>query len=309
MPIKVLGLELQALFDTGSEGSVMSTEVWNRIPEGQRPALEPYDRSLNGAGGHPVRHEGVINLLLEIDGYLIRHDIIVAAIVEDIILGTDFLVLFRLNWDYARRGIMWPENVNDFVEDSGSGDVSPPEVSVPVEGVDVLDTEDFTEDELEPDELQDMEVLPYVPRGMVDMLSRERRSLEVQEDFEEIPGDVDETPLLVGATQLRDSGVDDMPSQIPEYLAQLYTDSREHLSPEQQSHLAGLLEEYKDVFSRSDTDLGRTKLEVHRIPTGEALPIRFPPRSAPIQVRDDIVSKVSLFVCVTLLFTPVSVVL
>ena len=167
-----------------------------------------------------------------------------AAIVEDVILGNDILEPFKLNWDYERRRILWPEDTVP-LEDSGEPDLFQPEGFESVRDGGDMPGEEFTEYSLEPGELQDMEVLPYVPRGMVDMLSRERRSLEVQEDFEEIPGDVDETPLLVGATQLRDSGVDDMPSQIPEYLAQLYTDSCEHLSPERQSHLAGLLGEYQ----------------------------------------------------------------
>ena len=86
--------------------------------------------------------------------------------------------------------------------------------------------------------------------------------------------------------------VDDMPAPVPEHLDQLYCSSRENLTTEQQGKLADLLCKYPDIFSKSDTDIGRTKLEIHRIPTGNATPIRLPPRRAPMHLRDDIAEQI-----------------
>ena len=38
----------------------------------------------------------------------------------------------------------------------------------------------------------------------------------------------------------------------------------------------------------NDSDLGRTGLELHRIPTGDASPVWLPPRRAPIHLRAEI---------------------
>ena len=244
VPIKVHGLELQALFDTGSDGSVISTRVWEMFPEEERPELRPGDRPIEGPSGYIVEQEGVTNLLLNIDGRLIQRLIRVADIVEDVILGNDILEPFRLNWDYERRRILWPKDTVP-LGDSGLPDSSQPERCESVVGGESVHGEEFTECEREPDEPQDMEVPSHVPGGMDDMLPQEHGYLGGLEDSEEIPGDLDETPLLVGATQLRDSGVDDMPPQIPEYLAQPCTDSWGHRSPEQQSLLDVLLGGYQ----------------------------------------------------------------
>ena len=58
MPIKVHGLELQALFDTGSDGSVISTRVWEMFPDEERPELRPGDRPIEGPSGNIVEQEG-----------------------------------------------------------------------------------------------------------------------------------------------------------------------------------------------------------------------------------------------------------
>lgn len=79
---------------------------------------------------------------------------------------------------------------------------------------------------------------------------------------------------------------------LPDHLQQLFEDSSNQLSVELQSQFASMLREFEQVFSKSDQDLGRTGLEVHRIPTGSARPVRLPPRRAPMHLRADIEQQV-----------------
>merc|ERR1711893_304233 len=51
--------------------------------------------------------------------------------------------------------------------------------------------------------------------------------------------------------------------------------------------------DYQDSFSRTDTDLGRTSLEVHHIPTGDAKPVRLPPRRAPMHMQGDLDQQIA----------------
>ena len=76
-------------------------------------------------------------------------------------------------------------------------------------------------------------------------------------------GNVAEAMSRVRALQTGDPEVGAMPFQVPQHLVQLYENSCTNLSPEQQSYLANLLQQYKDVFSRSDTAIGRMKLDTY----------------------------------------------
>jgi hypothetical protein len=75
---------------------------------------------------------------------------------------------------------------------------------------------------------------------------------------------------------------------IPEHLTALYQRSTELVPVRQHPEIASLLKDYEDVFSRDENDIGRTDLMKHRINTGNANPIRQPPRRAPITKRDEI---------------------
>lgn len=48
----------------------------------------------------------------------------------------------------------------------------------------------------------------------------------------------------------------------------------ETLTPQQITRLRALLEEHKDVFSKTENDYGHTTAVTHHIPTGDAEPIK-----------------------------------
>ena len=61
---------------------------------------------------------------------------------------------------------------------------------------------------------------------------------------------------------------------LPEHLKPLVTDMDEEITEQQISKLAGLVNEYADVFVGPDKKLGRTHLVKHDIDTGDAMPIK-----------------------------------
>ena len=74
----------------------------------------------------------------------------------------------------------------------------------------------------------------------------------------------------------------------PQQQSQLWQrvlDCGEHLTDSQREALYNLLLSYSDVFAACDTDLGRTDVTQHRIYTGEATPVRQPPRRVPAAFR------------------------
>lgn len=64
------------------------------------------------------------------------------------------------------------------------------------------------------------------------------------------------------------------------------------LSNTQQTGAEQLLEEFKDIFSESKSDLGRTNLTQHGIITGGATPIKQSPRRVPFAMREELEKQV-----------------
>ena len=83
---------------------------------------------------------------------------------------------------------------------------------------------------------------------------------------------------------------------LPEHLHPLYDASAPMIGERLQQPLREVLVEFQQTFSRNDQDLGRTRLEVHRIPTGSAKPVRLPPRRAPMHLREEIEEQVQSMV-------------
>ena len=77
-------------------------------------------------------------------------------------------------------------------------------------------------------------------------------------------------------------------TRVPSYLHDLERRSGEYLTQSQRAQVADLLEEYSDIFAASPDDLGQTDLVTHKIPTGDAAPIRQPPRRIPLGQREEV---------------------
>ena len=75
--------------------------------------------------------------------------------------------------------------------------------------------------------------------------------------------------------------------EMPPHLAELYEKSIEGLTQAEAEQVRKLLVEYADVFSRGSEDLGRTDLVKHHIRTGDAIPIKQPPRRLPMTLREE----------------------
>jgi hypothetical protein len=63
--------------------------------------------------------------------------------------------------------------------------------------------------------------------------------------------------------------------------------ARHNLGVGEIRELEGLIAAYEDVFATQSGDYGRTNRVYHRIDTGEARPIRQPPRRLPLAKRTD----------------------
>ena len=72
-----------------------------------------------------------------------------------------------------------------------------------------------------------------------------------------------------------------------EHLRELLDRSSVGLSGEQGADVSRLIDDFSDVFSSGDDDLGQTNLVEHTINTGDSRPVKVPPRRIPIHKRQE----------------------
>ena len=76
-------------------------------------------------------------------------------------------------------------------------------------------------------------------------------------------------------------------TELPNHVRELYEKSIIGLDDTQRKALYNLLCEFSDLFSQGSHDLGRTDLVKHGINTGTAVPVRQPPRRLPLAKREE----------------------
>ena len=75
---------------------------------------------------------------------------------------------------------------------------------------------------------------------------------------------------------------------IPSHLLDLYDRTVKGMTVDQQRDVAQLLCKYASVFSESDSDIGRTGIIKHKIPTGATQPIKQRPRRVPVHMNEEV---------------------
>lgn len=87
------GKAVNCLIDTGATDSLMSSSLYEQLPESRRPELERVRQTMHGVDGESLKVRGKINGQLIFGHCPVNQDIIVAEIPGDVlILGMDFLV-------------------------------------------------------------------------------------------------------------------------------------------------------------------------------------------------------------------------
>ena len=85
---------------------------------------------------------------------------------------------------------------------------------------------------------------------------------------------------------------------VPEHLKQLFEVASKDRTPNEAAALARLLKKHENTFSKDEWDIGLTNLTEHSINTGDAVPIKQPPRRVPLayateekRAIDDLLAK------------------
>ena len=97
---EVFGQELDFLFDTGAQCTVVSGQVWDRVPTQDRPPLTETGVSLMTVAGQWMPVRGSLDLTIQLQGRPVTCQVLVSDMVEEAVLGADVLEQLRAQWDW-----------------------------------------------------------------------------------------------------------------------------------------------------------------------------------------------------------------
>jgi hypothetical protein len=99
------GTEVKMLVDTGSERTLLHTDVFRQLPSEIKCKLKPQAESVFAANGETLKVEGVVDLVLNFGKQSVVHPVIVANIPILGIIGFDFLETHEAEIFPSRGGL------------------------------------------------------------------------------------------------------------------------------------------------------------------------------------------------------------
>ena len=315
LPMRIGGVKTRLVIDTGAAITILSSRIYNKIPVSQRPLLErPGDLPrLEVADKGLLEVEGRATFAFKLEGEWFHWNMLVADIADDGLLGLDFLhannyvlgaeVGLSLNGKrvhcafqdsplYAARvtlksDITLPGNsqlIADGVADV-SGLRSEFGVIGPIPGEALgngIMVGNAVIDFRNPDTGLPVRLLNLSSEDI--SLRKGTRVAYLHEAEEIVCFDSDESekcetkvPLQVN----RVAGTKRKVQHLAEPIRDLYEKSSKGLDSEERGKLLALLLKHDSLFAKSPEDLGRTMVLKHSIDTGNATPVKQPPRRPP----------------------------
>jgi len=293
--LDLYGHKVDALLDTGATASIITPELFNTIPAAKRPPVLAAPKTVTVANGNVIPTMGQAIIRIKINQQIcISHAFLIVQMNIPLVLGYDLFKHYNCQLDFSNQTL----NITN-LENLNSNTCQPQAISVRA-----------TETTHVP---KDMEVI--IPASRSDKNPDIRCGVQILE-----PGTsmtvkqnimvariivTTEQNLPVRVANL--SGKDQVihkgtllghlePAAVidrweePDWLdnssnnnteTNRWSDAVNHLSPEQQTEAIKLLEDHKDVFAKNKRDVGRTGLYRHQVDTGDARPIKQPPRRFP----------------------------
>lgn len=297
------------LIDTGANVAIVSENSFMCIEPSLRPQIFPVHSKLITATGAATPFIGQTKVEIQIDNNRFIHDVLIADIQNDVILGIDFLtkhkcdVLLSKNClDVQGDKIPCFRYSNDVftccriaVSDHA---VVPPGTEIIVPGrpmghisksPNVLEpTQHFVEKQglliarslVDPAKgVVPLRVLnlPNEPckiyKNTIAATCEPVNELDIQ--VQEMSNETDCHKVCMSKSQ-------NSPKELPPHIQDLYNRSATNLHERECFSLKNLLIQYQDIFFKNDKDIGHTEIIQHTIDTGGVHPIRQKPRRLPL---------------------------
>lgn len=302
---KIGGSSRHVLVDTGATRSVIPKQIWLSITKGGSD-LQKYVGDARAANGGAMEVLGGWQTVCQFDSLALVADFLVSDVPsEEILLGFDFLSRYGAVVDLGEKTCRIMGKTFPLVDLNPTSQpqtvvvqndtVVPPRSEAIISGMVQSAWGDYAEGMLEPTsalskhcDLLVARVVCKVEKGtlpvrVINVTSDAlplKKGMKVGTLFTDI--EVDEVGGCTG------EGGDALQSWTVDSLMSQFGVGDKGLSVEQTEAVKQLLHRNLSVFSRGETDLGRTHLTMHEIDTGEAKPIKLPPRRVPLHLQQEV---------------------
>jgi hypothetical protein len=301
--------------DTGASSSILSFNFFQQIPLGERPVLHPCKTNISNADGKLMKCYGKAMFRISLGPVSFERSLLVGEIEDEALLGMDILAahgpanillgesklvlretpipLIIVNGPCFRRvraarsyelppycekivqvqvdKFPWQKNCRTFILQGKQGEGQAWTMASTL---------------VEPDsnsEAMTRLINPHDHGIIVHEGTVLGYAEEVNEVMFQLTDGPEEVARHVQSSTLETQGVSTLPSHLQPIFQHLHCS----LTSEQFERAQSLLVQFQDVFSRHDTDLGRTFLVEHTINTGTAQPIKQPPRRVPLAFQGE----------------------
>ncbi len=300
----VSGVGLDFLVDCGSTMTILSSKVYNRMDPETTPRLRPWTNSISGVGGTNIPVLGFADMTIAIEGRSFTNKVVVCDVVPDGILGQDFLLNHVTYIDYRKLQLLTTASpIRCWI--SGEAEMVCPVKVCELKTIPASSSSWIAVTIPQIDRLSNnclIESRRTLPTGthLVGCIIHNRDEVQELHIVNTSSDAVTFHPnMVVGTAESiypESSGgrcatakvntSSPCIQQIPTHLKEMWEASIKHLDQGDQEIFAALLVNYQDVFARCSEDLGRSNRVEHRINTGDANPIRQPPRRQPLGKRE-----------------------
>ena len=298
------GQPCEITVDTGSNISIVRPDI---LSEEQRERVRPVNCSLRTVTGEKAPIHGRSKLHLEIGTMKLPHELWIADIHDECILGLDFLQRHDCQVNLKGGSLIIGEEEVPLKQSTPitprcrkvtltEGVCLPPltEMVVPVRMerdvlfsswglLEPVDVPRFCEGVLVARTLVDLRE-DRVPLRVMNLTEQEQRLDKGTQLANCVSVASIENASSVVARRVEKCQV---PVTLPPHLKDLYDRSVAGLDGDESTRIYQLLVEFSDVFSKGTHDLGSTDLVKHHINTGDAAPIRQAPRRLPLAKKEE----------------------
>ena len=282
------------LLDSGCEQTVINSKLVSHLE------VEPTEQRLFAADKSELPVKGCVKLRLNVHGIPTSVTALVTDVVEDVILGIDWLVSHDVHWDFqssainlkGKKILLLSRESQNLVRrvyvcepiTIPAGHVTDVPVSVTLRDLRIPKSQWATEPRV-------LKKTVVVARTLVDEV-KAQSAIPVA-NLGNTPCHLSEGQFIGNAVQVHVGDSETCVQQpqttdqtatngVPEHVQCLISTLPPDLSFEEYKAVKAFVAENADLFSKSDYDIGRTQLVKHRIDTGDHPPFKEPLRHHPM---------------------------
>lgn len=297
------GVHVEWLLDSGCRSTLLSWNSFMKIPE--PPLLNSFMGSLVSADGKPIHVYGQVTLWISVRDLCVQHDVIVADISNEGLIGSEFMETHEMVIDFGRRTV-WCGSMEDESRNAGRIKVcrisARETVCIPAASrmiINSLASEPLRggswllEATDKPPGGHPLLVARCLIKGSSDIVPTEILN-PTEEDVILYEGSTVGTASRVEEAQIVNtvSSAHKVRQGLPKDLMQLLENISSELNQDQHHAVAQLLEEFSGLFATKEEPFGHTTLVQHEIDTGDHKPIKQSPRRLPMHMRDEVDAEV-----------------